>query len=261
MPEQKIALITIDYPPRRGGVARYLKNLVDASHGAMEVFQPEIKAGFFGWRSVIQLIRDLRRRGYQSIFVSHVLPIGTAAWIVQMFDGLPYTILCHGLDIQLASRSAWKRWLTRRILRAAVLIIANSEYTKLLLQQLDPGLSVEVLTPGVEPIDFLPHDEARRRLNIKEQECILLSVTRLVSRKGLDQLIVLLKELPSHVHYVMIGDGEDRERLQNLVKSQHIEQCVTFILQASDEERNLWYAAADIFVLPARQEGRDVEGF
>jgi hypothetical protein len=72
-------------------------------------------------------------------------------------------------------------------------------------------------------------------------------------------MLRVLPRLPTHVKYVVIGDGEDRERLEELAKP--VKDQVKFITTANDEQRNQWLAAADLFVLLTRDKGRDVEGF
>jgi phosphatidylinositol alpha-1,6-mannosyltransferase len=56
-----------------------------------------------------------------------------------------------------------------------------------------------------------------------------------------------------------MGNGEDVGRLQALATQMGV--AVTWFSSSSDEEKWLWLAAADVFVLPGRDEGGDIEGF
>ncbi|HEU0051420.1 MAG TPA: glycosyltransferase family 4 protein [Patescibacteria group bacterium] len=273
MNNKKIALLTIDYPPRKGGVARYLGNLVSVSNGAIDVFVPNdldskgpgrVQKIAFGNRfrlsKAVPFIGSLKSKDYDLVLVSHVLPVGTAAYLSRLLGGPRYAVLCHGLDIRLASRSTRKRWLARRILRRAEFVIANSEFTAHEINMLEPRLKkMLVLTPGVESITFPDRLAARKRLGIGNDDLIILSVCRLVKRKGIDLLIETLPHLPENVRLVVIGDGPDRPRLEAIVKNTG--RAVLFLTDVSDEDRNQWYAAADLFSLPARDEHGDVEGF
>ncbi len=259
----KIALVTLDYPPKQGGVARYLYNLVRASQGMIDVFAEQtvfMQPTWPRWLPTISWMRRLRKQGYDWILVSHVLPLGTAAWLARLTGGARYAVLLHGLDIRLAQSTFLKSWLTRRILRNADAIIANSSFTAEEIRRFDLTLRPHIVTPGVEPMVYSPITmTTRQQVHIPEDSQVILSVCRLVPRKGIDRLIDALPSLPKSVRLVVVGDGLDRERLQRL--SESVRDQVLFVPQATDEERNAWYHAADVFALPVREEKGDVEGF
>ena len=272
----KIALVTLDYPPERGGVARYLGNLVIASGGTIDVFVNKthpttgpgrvealslITRGPFPWWPMIWQLYRLKRRGYDHIFLSHATPVGTAAWIARWFGGLPFTVLLHGLDLRLALCSKRKAWILKRVLKAAHKVITNSVFVAEEVRIVTPGIDSVVLTPAVESMVFPDRERVRRQYGLVESDLVLLCVTRLVTRKGIDRIIEALGGLPSAIRLVVIGDGQDYERLQAAAVTQAVKERVTFLRKASDEERNAWYSAADIFILPVRDEGNDVEGF
>ncbi len=272
--KKNIALVTLDYPPETGGVARYLGSLVRHANGEMDVFVNEthpaegpgkvepvwmFSRGPITWQPMIGLMRLLKKRGYQHVLVSHVLPVGTAAWIARMLGGLKYSVIVHGLDLRLARMSSKKTWLTKQVLRRAHTVIANSEAVAKEIRQLDPSLQPEVLTPGVEAFHATLQSEARQKLQIREGDKLVISIGRLVSRKGFDQLIEAIALLSADIKLVIIGRGNDENRLRGLAKNN--KERVRFVTDADDEQRNMWLSAADVFALPARDEGADVEGF
>lgn len=274
MNEPQVTLITLDYPPEIGGVARYLGSLVDASDGAVHVIVPDGHAtdgpghvetrrmfgrGWPAWRPLVSVCRKEGTRS-MTLLVSHVFPVGTAAWISKIIGGPRYAVLVHGLDIRLA-RSGWKRWLIRRVCQNAFAVIANSDATKADLLSLVHGLSVIVLTPGVEEVLYPSRDEARRTLGIGPDERIVLSVARLVPRKGIDTALRVMGRIQKDisVRYAVLGDGSDRERLESVAAESRT--AVTWIRNADDAEKWRWYAAADVFLLPVRDDGTDVEGY
>ena len=272
----KMALVTLDYPPERGGVARYLGNLVEVSQGQMDVFVhtthpisgpghvqslPLLASGPVSWRAMIPQLRHLKDRGYEMVFVSHALPVGTAAWLAKRLGGLPYVVLLHGLDLRLAARSWRKKWLLKQILSSARLVLTNSVFVAQEVKTLLPNGRTEVLLPGVESLSFPSRQAARQQCGISADTCQLLTVSRLVPRKGIDMLLMALAHLPSTCRLTIIGTGEDAERLQRLARENGVQDRVQFLYRVSDDERNAWYSASDIFVLPVRDEGNDVEGF
>lgn len=262
MNEKPIALITFDYPPQKGGVARYLKNLVDASEGKIEAITSNEEKFFRGawprWRPLVSVCRE--RLKTQIVLISHVFPVGTAVWIASWFSRGKYAIIFHGLDVRLA-RGVWKTFLLNRICSGAVALIANSEATKKDLLKLKPNANVIVITPGVEKNNFLSRGQARARLGLSDDEKIVLSVARLVPRKGIDNAIRAMAKIQSKesAKYVVIGDGEDRGRLENVARE--AKANVLWLANPSDDLKREWLSASDLFLLPVRDEGDDVEGF
>lgn len=299
MNHSPITLITLEYPPDRGGIARYLGYLVAASEGAIRVIVPEgattdghgkvDKAVFFRkqwptWFPLIRICRSLsnssstllagRSQGFAHtgeggtspplrtpiLLVSHAIPVGTAAWISRMLGGPEYAVIFHGTDIKRVE-GVWKRWLLNRICRNAKAVFTNSRATTQDLRNIVTGIEVTVLTPGVSKEKYLTREEARTRLGIGPDEPLVVSVCRLVPRKGVDFSLRAISRLQTHmpVRYVVIGNGPDLERLEQVAKESRT--VVTWVLDANDEEMRAWLAAADVFCLPGRNEKWDVEGF
>lgn len=274
MKNSKIVLLTLDYPPECGGVAVYLSSLVKASDGGISVIVPEGHAtdgpgevvakqlfceGRVKWRPMINVCRKIGRG--KQLLVSHVFPVGTAAWLSKLVGGPEYSIIFHGLDLKLAA-GRWKSWLLNRVCNSAKVLIANSEFTKKeLLKLLKRRTDVIVITPAVEEGPYPSREDARRILNFGPDEQIVLTVARLIPRKGLDFSLRAMSRVQTYadIAYVVLGDGPDAARLEKVA-----EECrtkVTWIRNADDKEKKLWLAAADLFLLPAREEKFDVEGF
>lgn len=259
MNNQKISLITLDYPPKKGGVAAYLSNLVSASQGVIIPIIPELRQIWPRWWPLVALCRKEMKAG-RIVLASHVFPVGTAALIAALITGGKYAVIFHGLDLRLA-RGAWKRFLLRLICRRAAALIANSEATKKDLERLVPASDTAVITPGVERAEYPARDEARKALGIGERKKLIVSLARLVPRKGIDKALEAVATIQKEqtVKYVVLGDGDDRERLEKLACEFGTD--VLWIRNAEDDIKRLWLAGADIFLLPTRDEVHDVEGF
>lgn len=269
-----ITLVTLDYPPSRGGVARYLGELVSASKGVIGTVVVEPSHGlngpgsvvpriFFwhGWPKWWPMVRICREAMGQLILTSHVLPVGTAAMIAKWMGGKPYAVICHGLDVRLAAISWRKKQLFRMVCRHAKQVIANSENTAADIRQIAPSITPLVLTPGVTPSQTITRNDARVQLGIEPGEEIILAVARLVKRKGIDLLMEATERLRDreNIRTVIVGDGEELANLRQL--AEHLKHRVTFVTDAEDAHVADWYASADVFCLPARASQNDVEGF
>jgi phosphatidylinositol alpha-1,6-mannosyltransferase len=260
MTEPQYTLVTLDYPPQRGGVARYLSQLVDASKGAIRVIvaKKETDPMPRWWQLVWTCWKE--RSCSKALLISHVFPVGTAAWVARIFGGPRYVVIVHGLDIRLAS--SWlKRWLLAQICWNAHAVIVNSESTKMDLNAKLLNVECHVITPGVIDEGYPTRDEARRHLSIDSSTELVVSVCRLVPRKGIDFSLRVLSRLQTsrNVMYVVVGDGMDAERLVTVARD--VRARVTWVRNAEDADVKAWLAAADVFLLPVREDEKDVEGF
>jgi phosphatidylinositol alpha-1,6-mannosyltransferase len=83
-------------------------------------------------------------------------------------------------------------------------------------------------------------------------------------RKGHDMLIQALPSIRASmpdVLYAIVGEGVERQRLEALVTSLQLQDCVKFHGEISDAEMLQAYQQCDLFVLPNREVDGDFEGF
>ena len=71
---------------------------------------------------------------------------------------------------------------------------------------------------------------------------------------------LLIGELPD-LMYAIIGDGEERNELERLVQTEKLVNHVQFLGETSDQRLIECYQQCDLFILPNRQVGQDIEGF
>jgi phosphatidyl-myo-inositol dimannoside synthase len=272
--KKPVYLITLDYPPERGGVARYLGDLVTASGNVIQVIiSASADLGGSGNPTRIKMFRQQWPRWWPLVgichrlkkdagclLISHLLPVGTAAMISKWFGGPKFVILCHGLDVRLALASSWRKHLAKWILRFASAIVANSVMTAKEIKK-NFGMDATVIMPAVFGRPFPTREDARKRLGIEEGEHVILAVGRLVERKGFSMLLNAAKHLPpsDDIRIVLIGRGPEEAQLVELAKA--VPHRVQFVGQVSDEHVNEWYAAADVFCLPIQEDEHDLEGF
>jgi phosphatidylinositol alpha-1,6-mannosyltransferase len=154
-----------------------------------------------------------------------------------------------------------------RVYRAASAVIANSANTQSLIVGLGlPAERVPVVHPGVDPTRFRPGVDGRsiRQALLRGGDTVLLSVGRLQLRKGHDlviEAVAALRDRLPGLRYAIAGDGEERGRLETLASARGVADAVTFMGPVPADDLPACYAACDIFVMPNRQEGADIEGF
>ena len=141
---------------------------------------------------------------------------------------------------------------------------AVSRYTRrrfLDIARVEPG-RVRVL-PNVVGASFGPgakSDCLLDRHGLRGRK-VLLTVGRLAGDergKGHDRLIAALRDLrqtaPDLV-YLIVGDGDDRDRLQALAHQEGVANAVRFAGVVGAQELADYYRVADLFVMPSTQEG------
>lgn len=209
-------------------------------------------------------------REYQvsQIHCAKVLPEGLLAWWVCQMQAIPYLLYAHGEEILFTQTSRKYSWLLPKLYNKASAIISNSHNTQTLLTNIGVAPQhIHVIHPGVDAKSF--ECPAERRQGIQEQyglgqSKVLLTVGRLQRRKGQDMVIRALPEICQQfpdVKYLIVGQGEDLGFLQQLADKVGVGTSVVFAGRVSSQELPALYSVCDIFVMPNRQIGGDIEGF
>lgn len=151
----------------------------------------------------------------------------------------------------------------RRGLRHAASLVANSRSTAELVERVHPGFAdkVRVIPPGVAEEFFQDRPEPPNDGPLR-----LLTVARLESwsaRKNVDGVLHALRQLPAdlRVHYTVVGDGDDRRRLEELADELQLQDRVSFVGAVPRDELLACYRDSDLFIMASRARPNDVEGF
>ncbi len=184
--------------------------------------------------------------------------------IARLFSGSrAKTVITYHSDIvrQKTLRAVYQPFLWR-ILRQADRIIATSgRYvdTSPFLSQFKSKCSIIPLGADVKQFaQVKPQAVADLRSSLQHYGTtahvpppfLLLTVGRLRYYKGLDDLIRALPQIPN-ARYVIVGDGPMYDEWSRLARSVGAADRVCFVGEVSDAELPYYYAACDLFVLPA----------
>ena len=269
----KILLFTLEYPPFLGGVANYYGNIVKywPEQGDIVVLDNnEDKLIYKGWLrwlpSFFALNKKVKKEKIDHILVGHILPLGTVAYFYSKLTKTPYSVFLHGMDLNYALKTGRKKKIAKKILNNAKHVIcANGYVAKNAESVVDDKDKIIIVNPGVESRIT---QNAQRITQIKEEhglhnKFILLSIGRLVKRKGFDKVIESLSEVlkifPNSV-YVIIGKGDDEGYLKDKAKDLP-KDAIVFLGSVPEEEKWAWLNICDAFVMPARDMDGDAEGF
>lgn len=175
----------------------------------------------------------------------------------------PVLCLVHGTELP-DKCPAGKRSRIEKALAKAAVIIPNSEYTAKRLEYFSINSSkIHVIHPGITEPDG-SEMEPRTITRPPGKHPVLVSVGRLEARKGIDTVINLMPRLTKKypaLCYLVIGEGSQKKSLEDTVRKQGLREQVKFIGAVDEKQRNAYLKTGDLFVLPGRREGDDVEGF
>jgi len=111
-----------------------------------------------------------------------------------------------------------------------------------------PGINLNKFYPSKRDINLL------KELNIPENSKIILTVCRLSFEKNIETLIKSFNKISKeNIFLVIVGKGDQKKYLEELVKKLNLSKKVIFTGERKDIER--FYSIADLFVLPSTYEG------
>lgn len=207
------------------------------------------------WLMLREALRLARRCDRVVCGHVHLLPVAMIAkWLNPK---LRYYLVAHGIEV-------WRpyTWIERCALRGAHRILCVSDFTRGQMQANYPKLKPARMIVLPNALD--PHIRAGDAQQVVDQgngSPIILTVGRLAlneSGKGYDTLIRamvgVLTQCPS-ARLRIVGDGDDRPRLQTLAQQHGVALAVDFVGYVSDEALGAEYANCDLFALPSRKEG------
>jgi phosphatidylinositol alpha-1,6-mannosyltransferase len=282
-------LVTNDFPPKIGGIQSYLWELwrrlpadevtvFTTAHRSAAVFdqaQP-FRIVRSRWAVLLPnrvLVRRIRRLaadvGARAVVLDPVLPLG----LIGPKLGLPYAVVLHGTEITVPGRLPVSRPLLARVVSQASLVIAAGGYPEGEARRAvgrDRAFPPVVrVPPGVDTTRFRPlpaidRAAARARLGLPANGALVVSVSRLVPRKGMDTLIEAAALLaPRHpgLTVAISGGGRDLARLRHLVR--RTGAPVRLVGRVNDLDLPALYGCADVFAMCCRRRwaGLEQEGF
>jgi len=257
----------------------------DAAAGAMvqrvdllRPLTPEATAGGGSkWRDLRLMATVLRRiidiclkEKVRVVCLGDLVYGGWLAFPLRYMFGRKVVVYVHGEEITTESAGGLFDRQRGRFLAHAHGIVAVSRFTRdeiVRRMHVDPA-KIELISNGVDLQKFV----AAKRSSASAPAAVgppgkrrLLTVGRLIPRKGFDRLIQamprLLERCPD-AHLLVAGDGPQRGELEQLAADLQLTDHLTFLGRVSDDELNRLYEAAEVFALPNREmPDGDTEGF
>ncbi len=291
----RLLLISQDFPPDVGGTQTYAYELARRLADRCEdfaVIAPDLPGaeavdatlpcevvrvpathngfGFEVWKPVLKLTR---RRGFEAALHVQWSSAPSTIFAAKPLGGLRHIfVAAHGRELlidPLVGKRVLRALYHRArayVMRKADALFPVSEYTRqLLLERGVPPERITVINNGADPDHFHPTDaqDLRDELGLNGHK-VVLTVSRLVHRKGIDTVLRALPQVARRipdVQYLVGGHGPDRERLESLTHDLNLSDRVRFVGAIPHKDLHRYYNACDVFVMPSREERPYVEGF
>jgi len=290
---KKILVITNDFGPRTGGIETFVIGLLErikdhtvivftSSQGDTSKYDQQWLEKFG-----VQIIRDRSKvllpswrvtKAAKKIIKSHdidVLVFGAAAPLALMAPTLrkagvkKIIALTHGHEVWWAKVFPFNVAM-KRIGESVDHLTFLGEFTRRAISQSLSQASTNAMVkiaPGIDTSHFIPQPDAtQKRIELGlEAKKIIISVGRLVHRKGQDKLIeafpAVLQKIPQ-AHLLLVGEGPYRSHLEKLVNKLSLKENVTFVGRILYDKLPSYLSAADVFAMPSRSRffGLEVEG-
>jgi len=186
------------------------------------------------------------------------IPCGPVTWLLRHLTGVPYVVCLRGGDVPGFRCEGIDRFhrllapLTRSVWRQGAAVTANSAGLSELARAFMPELDVPVIPNGVDTRLFHPAEAGPAG----DRPVRLLAVGRLVAQKGIDVLLdALARPGLETVELDVVGDGGWRGALEGQAAALGMAGRVRLHGWLDRSVLAEIYRAADVFVLPSRDEG------
>jgi phosphatidylinositol alpha-1,6-mannosyltransferase len=284
--------ITNDFGPRAGGIETFVHGLVERlPKGSVIVYtSAQQNSAEFDAKWLkdygVEVVRDrskillptprvikackqlMKSRKLTKVAFGAAAPLGIMARAMRRTGAQKIVALTHGHEVWWAKVPPFSfaiRFMSRHIDAITYL----GEYTKgeisKALRKSEVSKLVQI-APGIDVEHFVPTDssELRAALGLADKS-VIISVGRLVHRKGQDKLIAALPAIKAavpNVHLVLVGVGPHQDYLEKLALKLNVSDCVTFIGRINYAELPRYICLGDIFAMPSRSRffGLEVEG-
>ncbi len=290
---KRIICITNDFGPRAGGIETFVMGLIErlpkdslivytSNQGDTREYDQKWLRDFgvivvrdkskilLPTPRVVRAVKEvINQEGIQTAFFGAAAPLAIMSRAIRKAGICRIVALTHGHEV-------W--WSKVWPFNLAIRFIGNNvdhltylgEFTRSEISRSLSGRAMQAMVkiaPGIDTDHFVVHPggaDLRRSLGLLDKK-VIVSVGRLVHRKGQDTLIAALPEILQHhpsAHILMVGEGPYRDHLQKLVIKYKIESAITFIGRIQYSELPRYISAGDIFAMPSRSRlaGLEVEG-
>ena len=223
---------------------------------------------FSAMRNLLKTINKTKKKWLADIVF--VTSYSTWIYLALTLLRLKFVIFLHGEDVSIVTnRGLFSKWLLVLLCKQAKWIFFNSEYSRALLVRLNKSLNYRSEAVGcgvdIKPDNVIVKQETARNLLGWKKNPVILTVAKLIMRKGIDTVIYsmpkILEKFPD-CRYIVVGEGPDKGKIENLIKKMGLEEHVYLLGSVAERQKRIIYSASDIYVMVSYQGPKgEEEGF
>jgi len=274
-------LIIGPYPPPSGGVATFIKSLMNQEilhrNYNIKLFRTGKKNETISFpnqvlKDIFRIVNFLFTLKFKNINIFHIHT--SSYW--SFIRNIPYILISnhlskgkiiihiHGGGFHIFFKKASKpiKKIIKNILNSSNYIIVTSpSWVKIIGEICNDFNHIFSIPNGFDEKTFYPiqQEKARERINLPKEKKILLNIGSLEDYKGQRYLIESMNEIvkeKNDARTYIIGSGSQEVYLKTLIKEYNLEEYV-FLVDAGKPPNEIaqWINACDIFVLPSLTEG------
>jgi len=206
--------------------------------------------------ALLPLLRDIRARfAFDVIDAEFFWPDGPAAMHLAAALGVPFSVKARGADIHFwGARPAIARQIVAAGKAAGGLLAVSAALARDMAALGMSEAKIRVHHTGIDLDRFHAVDRAAAKAALGIEGPLLILVGHLIPRKGQELALEALALLPGAT-MILAGDGPDRARLEEIIRSKRLSSRVRLLGAQPHEAIPGLLAAADIMVMPAVSEG------
>jgi glycosyltransferase involved in cell wall biosynthesis len=191
------------------------------------------------------LAHKILRLGSPPLYVHFVHKPGTYGRFAALLAGVPYALSAHAKDVWITPQEE----LQAKARDAAAVLTCTDEASTYLRDLVGESTHVHRIYHGVDLPRTRPTGEK------SWAQPVVLSVARLVEKKGLDTLIraaALLQLRGLDFKVRIAGEGPEWAKLQRLAHELNVGECLAFLGPLTEDEVLTEYGRANVFALPCQ---------
>lgn len=203
--------------------------------------------------------RLLRTNKYKFINSHFAIPSGFLGLILSNLFHVKHVVTVLGGDIYDPTKKVSPhkffilKFIVSLVLKNADVVIADSNDIKSKAERIYKIKNIIVI-----PLPYGTHTYKkikRKQMNLSDKNFYVISVGRLVRRKRFDITIRALKYLKKNIHFLLIGDGPQKDNLRELAQKEGLQDRVHFLGYLNEAKKFQYLSISDVYVLTSTHEG------
>ena len=202
-----------------------------------------------------------KQNQYEFINTHFAVPTGPLGVRIAKKFKIPNILSLHGGDIYDPTKKfSPHKWLIFRlcikyVIKHSDYVIAQSSNTRENAQKYYPcKKNIKIIPLPYQQVAF--DEVTRESLGMNETDTYLISVGRLVRRKGYDYLIKALSRINrTDVRLIILGEGPEKEHLEKIIQDKKLADRVMLPGFVTESKKFQYLSCSDVYVLSSVHEG------